>query len=193
MAGPSPATNGQEGMRVMSSTVRGFSARRAETAVPGSLRLRPMTGADVAEGVRLLAQLGYAVAEDELAQRLRDVLSTPGHAVLMAISGARIAGVMHVFVRPAIENPREAVVQAIVVDKAHRRAGVGRCLMKAAEHFGRERDCRSVVLSSNVTRAPAHAFYASLGYRVSATSCIFRKPLQPFAGPAPAINEPATR
>ena len=36
---------------------------------------------------------------------------------------------------------------------------------------------RSVTLSSNVTRAPAHAFYAALGYRIAATSYILRKDL----------------
>jgi GNAT superfamily N-acetyltransferase len=148
-----------------------------EPSVMAAIRLRPMTGEDIGRGVRLLAQLGYEVAENELAQRLRDVLSTPGHAVLVAVIGARIVGLTHVFDRPAIENPREAVVQAIVVDEGYRRAGVGRCLMAAAESFGTERDCCSVVLSSNVTRAPAHAFYAAVGYRASATSYIFRKQL----------------
>ncbi|MBV8118704.1 MAG: GNAT family N-acetyltransferase [Alphaproteobacteria bacterium] len=136
-----------------------------------------MTDKDVAAGVSLLAQLGYEMTADELAQRLRDVLSTPGHAALVAVIGARIVGLAHVFDRPAIENPREAVVQAIVVDEGNRRAGVGRCLMAAAERFGKERNCCSVVLSSNVGRAPAHAFYAALGYRVSATSLVLRKPL----------------
>jgi hypothetical protein len=37
------------------------------------------------------------------------------------------------FVRPAIENPREAVVQALVVGEAYRRAGVARSSMAAAE------------------------------------------------------------
>jgi ribosomal protein S18 acetylase RimI-like enzyme len=154
-----------------------MSQGEAEPPAGGVIRLRSMTAIDIAEGVRLLAQLGYAMAEDELAQRLRDVLSAPGHEVLIAVSGAQIAGLMHVFVRPAIENPREAVVQAIVVDAAHRRAGIGRSLMAAAERFGTEQQCRSVVLSSNITRAPAHAFYKALGYQVAATSYIFRKPL----------------
>jgi hypothetical protein len=35
------------------------------------------------------------------------------------------------------------------------------------------------VLSSNVARAPAHAFYAALGYRVAATAYVLRKRLAP--------------
>jgi GNAT superfamily N-acetyltransferase len=161
----------------MSSAEQGFSACRAEPPGAGGMRLRPMTGADVTEGVRLLAQLGYAMTEDELSYRLGDVLSTPGHTVFVAEIVGRVVGLMHVFGRPAIENPREAVVQAIVVDEVHRRTGVGRSLMAAAERWGEKHDCRSIVLSSNITRAPAHAFYAELGYRAAATSYIFRKPL----------------
>lgn len=150
-----------------------------DAAVPGAhpIRLRAMTLADVSDGAPLLTQLGYAMTADELAARVGDVLSTPDHSVLVAESDGRVVGLVHVFVRPAIENPREAVVQALVVHHAHRRAGVGRMLMVAAERWGNERGCRSVVLSSNVARAPAHAFYAALGYRVAATSYVLRKPL----------------
>ena len=143
------------------------------------IRLRSIACGDVPDSVPLLAQLGYAMTEEEAAQRVREVLSTPDHSLLAAEIDGRIVGLLHVFVRPAIENPREAVVQALVVDRRCRRAGVGRRLMAEAERWGSERGCRSVVLSSNVVRAPAHAFYAALGYRVAATSYVLRKPLPP--------------
>jgi GNAT superfamily N-acetyltransferase len=114
---------------------------------------------------------------DELARRLREVLSTPDHAVLVAEIAGKLAGLLHVFARPALENPREAVVQAIVVDETYRRASLGRALMAAAEALGQGAHCRSVVLSPSVTRTPAHASYAEHGYRVSATSLDFRKAL----------------
>jgi GNAT superfamily N-acetyltransferase len=129
-----------------------------------------MTPGDVADSAPLLAQLGYPVNADELARRVREVLATPRHLLLVAETGGRLAGLVHVYVRPAIENPREAVVQALVVHEVSRRGGVGRRLMAAAERWGEEQDCRSVVLSSNVARASAHAFYAALGYRIAATS-----------------------
>jgi GNAT superfamily N-acetyltransferase len=138
-----------------------------------------MTGGDLPDGLALLAQLGYEMSEEEAARRVRAVLATPDHSLLVAEQEGRVIGLLHVFARPAIENPREAVVQALVVDARCRRAGVGRMLMAAAECWGEERDCRSVVLSSNVVRAPAHAFYAALGYRVAATSYVLRKPLSP--------------
>ena len=149
----------------------------ARPAKARPVKLRAITSEDVPNAVPLLAQLGYEMSLAEMAQRVEAVSSTPGHLLLVAEIERRVAGLLHAFVRPAIENPREAVVQALVVDAACRREGVGRALMAAAERWGMEHDCRSVVLSSNITRTPAHAFYKQLGYRVSATSYILRKPL----------------
>jgi GNAT superfamily N-acetyltransferase len=142
-----------------------------------AIRLRSMICEDIPQCVPLLAQLGYVMTVQEAAQRVREVLSTPDHSLTVADIEGQMVALLHVFVRPAIENPREAVVQALVVDQAHRRTSVGRTLMAEAERWGSERNCRSIVLSSNITRAPAHAFYTAMGYRVSATSYIFRKPL----------------
>jgi GNAT superfamily N-acetyltransferase len=142
-----------------------------------AVRVRPMTRSDVEQCRSLLTQLGYEMSTAELERRFSEVSAAPDHSVLVAERAGRVVGLMHVFVRPAIENPREAVVQAIVVEEGLRRAGIGRELMTAAENWGRERGCRSVVLSSNTARAPAHTFYAALGYRVSATSLVLRKEL----------------
>jgi GNAT superfamily N-acetyltransferase len=138
-----------------------------------------MTGEDIPDSLPLLAELGYEMSRDEAAQRVNAVSTTPEHALFVAESDARVIGLIHVFARPAIENPREAVVQALVVEAASRRLGIGRSLLNAAERWGNEHNCRSVVLSSNVVRAPAHVFYAALGYRVAATSYVLRKPLSP--------------
>jgi len=78
-----------------------------------------------------------------------------------------------------IRDRLEAVVEAIVVDAAHRQTGIGSTLMAEAERWGRERGCVAVALSSNVVRGPAHAFYAALGYRVAATAYVLRKRLAP--------------
>jgi GNAT superfamily N-acetyltransferase len=138
-----------------------------------------MARSDVEQCRSLLTQLGYEMAEAEVERRFSEVSAAPEHSVLVAETAGRVVGLMHIFARPAIENPREAVIQAIVVDEALRRDGIGRQLMSAAERWGTERGCRSVVLDSNVVRMPAHAFYAKLGYRVSATAYVLRKLLLP--------------
>jgi GNAT superfamily N-acetyltransferase len=141
------------------------------------IRLRATPRADVPHCVPLLGQLGCEPTQDEAARRFAAVPTAQDHLLLVAETGARVVGLLHAFARPALENPREAVVQAIVVDERSRGRGVGRALMAAAERWGTERCCHGVALSSTVARAPARAFYRTLGYRVSAASYVLRKDL----------------
>jgi len=82
---------------------------------------------------------------------------------------------MHLYVRPAFDKPPEVIVQAIVIDADSRNRGIGKTLMAAAEGWASERGYRSVALYSNVSRDDAHSFYNALGYRLVATSRLFRR------------------
>lgn len=136
-----------------------------------------MQPGDLEAARRLLGQLGYALAADEAARRFAAVTAAQGHRVLVAEQGGRVAGLLHVFARPALEKPPEAVVQALVVDAAARGTGLGRLLMEAAERWAAEQGFASVVLGTNVEREDARAFYARLGYARAATAELLRKAL----------------
>jgi ribosomal protein S18 acetylase RimI-like enzyme len=66
-------------------------------------------------------------------------------------------------------------VNALAVATAHRRAGVGRALMEAAEDWGRRRGATSVQLDTWNESPLSVPFYESLGYR--RRSIRFHKPL----------------
>ena len=136
---------------------------------------REMTPEDIEAVSPLLEQLGYAVAGDELAHRIDAVFATDGHALLVAEKSGHVVGFLHVFARPALEKPPEAVVQAMAVEKEARGAGIGRALMTAAEDWARARGFSSVALFSKVGRDDAHGFYEYLGYSPVATSNLLRK------------------
>jgi GNAT superfamily N-acetyltransferase len=119
----------------------------------------------------LLRQLGYDVAAAELDARVERVLAATNHHVVVAEDGGRVVGLVHVFERPALEKPCEAVVQAIVVDATLRGRGIGKALMETAETWARLRGLGSVVLSTR----NAAAFYTQLGYGKIATSDLMRK------------------
>lgn len=123
----------------------------------------------------LMIQLGYEMNIDELMRRFEILDGTPGHHLFAAEIGERIAGFCHVFARPALEKPPEAVVQSLVVESADRNSGIGRALMDAVETWAREQGFTSVCLYSQVERTDAHAFYANLGYKRVARSDLLRK------------------
>jgi GNAT superfamily N-acetyltransferase len=140
-----------------------------------SLTTRLIRINDLAAVQPLIWQLGYELTPAETKDRFRAVMSAEGHAIFVGELDARIVGLFHIFARPALDKPPEAVVQALVVDASARQSGVGKALMETAESWASQRGFRSVALASSISRDAAHAFYKAIGYSVFATSHLFRK------------------
>jgi GNAT superfamily N-acetyltransferase len=150
---------------------------KALESEPGTVSFRPMVLDDVSRCLNLLAQLGYELEHHEAERRFLAIATFP--FVMVAESEKQIVGLLHVYARPALEKPPEAVVQAVVVDRSFRGGGIGKAFMVAAERWACDRGYRSVSLSSNVARGETHAFYEAIGYRRFSSSHFFRKELPP--------------
>lgn len=138
-------------------------------------QIREMNAGDVEAIMPLMIQLGYEVNIGELKSRFGAIANTAGHHILVAELEGHMAGFCHMFARPALEKPPEAVLQSLVVDAAYRQDGIGRALVDAVEVWARAKGYASISLTSQVEREDAHAFYASLGYEKVATSSLLRK------------------
>lgn len=125
---------------------------------------------DVSAVRRLIGQLADAPDEAAFGARFENVLATDDHRIIVAEAQGQVVGVLHMFERPALEKPCEAIVQALVVDSEARSSGVGEALMREAEAWALQRKLPSVSLYSRVDRKRAHAFYERIGYRIKSTS-----------------------
>lgn len=134
------------------------------------MRIRDAQGADLAAIHRLIGQLAEVPDEAEFRARFERVLLAPEHRVIVAELDGEVVGVLHVFERPALEKPCEAVIQALVVDSSRRSAGVGEALMREAETWAEQRQLASTALYTRIDRYRARAFYERIGYRLKATS-----------------------
>ena len=132
--------------------------------------IRDARPADLPVVRRLIGQLADAPDEAEFRTRFERVSATPGHRIIVAEIDSEIVGVLHVFERPALEKPCEAVVQALVVDGKLRRAGIGEALMHEAEAWAASRKLASTALYTRIDRERARMFYERIGYRLKATS-----------------------
>ncbi|MBZ5513411.1 MAG: GNAT family N-acetyltransferase [Acidobacteriia bacterium] len=140
------------------------------------LRVRPATFGDAERVAELATQLGYPSTPQQVGARLGHLLPRDEHAVYVAELGAGpVIGWVHVFVKHTAESDPQAEIGGLVVDESQRQRGVGKLLMRHAEQWARARGLRSVYLRSNVLRKDAHAFYASLDYRVVKTQAVFCK------------------
>jgi len=147
--------------------------------IPG-VTVRDMTAADLDAARGLIDQLGYDIPADEMERRFRAVTEADGHhALMVAELDGGIVGLLHIFARPALEKPVEALVQSLVVDQTLRGSGIGRALMDRAEGWARGRGLESVTLHTRATRAEARAFYRALGYDEVAEAMLMRKTLHP--------------
>ena len=132
--------------------------------------VRDARPADVSAAHRLIGQLADSTDEAAFRARFERVLATDDHRIIVAEVEGKVVGVLHMFERPALEKPCEAMVQALVVDSEARGSGVGEALMREAEAWAQSRKLPSVSLYSRDDRKRAHAFYERIGYRVKATS-----------------------
>jgi GNAT superfamily N-acetyltransferase len=124
----------------------------------------------------LIGQLGYPVDPREFQARFERVAATPDHRIIVAEEEGRVVGVLHAFIRPALEKSCEAVVQALVVEADRRSAGVGEALMREAEAWAVGRGLSSTALYTRIDRDRSRAFYERIGYRLKGTSHLMGRP-----------------
>lgn len=134
---------------------------------------------DAEDIARLTAQLGYDVDASALRARLSRILGRPDQRFLIAEIERRTVGWLHAAIWDSVEADAFVVIAGLVVDRSHRRQGIGHALMEQAEDWARERGCSIVRLWSSSFRTEAHRFYEQLGYANIKTQCSFAKSLDP--------------
>jgi ribosomal protein S18 acetylase RimI-like enzyme len=97
------------------------------------------------------------------------IIASHDAALYVAEEDGQIVGLVHVLVRQAPDVPilvprRYAVIENIVVSRAHRRRGIGRALIERAQHWAAEQGLTRVELNVWEFNEGAMAFYRELGY-----------------------------
>lgn len=146
-----------------------------------AISVRPVVESDVDAVADLAAQLGYDIEPSLLKTRLSKIRMRPDHRFLVAQLDGRAIGWLHAKLSEYVETDPFVVIGGLVVDKGHRRRGVGRMLLEHAEAWAREQGCAIVRLWSSAGRVNAHRFYERLGYVNIKTQYSFAKALDPAA------------
>lgn len=132
------------------------------------LVVRPAGEDDLAGTLRLLRQLHLddpPLDPDAAATIWREVQAHEGRTVLVAELGGVTVGTVDCLVVPNLTRGGAPymLVENVVVDDGHRRAGVGRALLAEATRLASAAGCYKVQLLSAVAR-DAHAFYGACGF-----------------------------
>jgi GNAT superfamily N-acetyltransferase len=129
----------------------------------------------IAQIAELTTQSGRPTAAPDVARRVEGLAKED--RILMAVDGELLIGYAHLRVSHDLAFEDTAVVAAIVVRESHRRHGVGRTLIAAAETWARESGRARLLLRTDVVRTPAHAFFVALGYEQASTTLEFVRDL----------------
>ncbi len=137
--------------------------------------IRPAGEDDAPAIAGLSGQLGYPSSVADSAERLKTVLGSTEHGVFAACDGDDVVGWVHVFLALRVESGPFAELGGFVVSASHRRRGVGRALLAAAEDWAASRGVRKLRVRSRLEREDARAFYENLGFSVTKAQRVFDK------------------
>ena len=131
------------------------------------LKLRDAKPSDAPRLVELIHELGHEIEEKQVRKNLAS-LRKSGETPLVATLDKTVVGMCGVGRRVVIHRPAPlGRITALVVSNDAQGQGIGRKLVETAEDWMRKKGCQLVEVTSNDSRAAAHAFYRHLGYERS--------------------------
>ena len=120
-------------------------------------------------------ELGYDFPLELTEMKLKKILQSPSDGLFAAELAGQLVGYIHVCGYELLYASSMVNVLGIAVSSQHRRQGIGRALLEAAERWAKERGAEGVRLNSGEERAEAHEFYKSMGYSCKKKQLNFSK------------------
>ena len=162
---------------------------------PPAATIRTAQVSDAEAIAALTTQLGYEVEPSAVADRLSRLLSRNDQQFLIADDDGRAVGWIHMVIAEFVESGAFVVIGGLVVDRDHRKQGIGRRLLAHAEAWAVKNGCSIIRLWSSSRRTEAHRFYERIGYTNIKTQYSFMKSLDgagsdAFRGFVPDVTSP---
>ncbi len=136
-----------------------------------NIPILPLTEpADYLEALDLLAELGGSprTIPEETIRTNFALCRQQGHAFFQARDGRKLVGIINIFPMINALSLTTWRINGLVVDKAYRKAGIGRHLMQACENHARAQGGKTMLLGVLTDNEQANTFYETIGYKVSA-------------------------
>lgn len=129
--------------------------------------IRKASTTDVDQLSALFIEFTGTHSDREAMKRQIELISEkPEYYVAVACDGDQLIGsAMGIVCQDLCGNCKPfMLIENVVVDPAYRRKGIGKQLMSELENFGKENQCKYVILVSEAKRTDSHKFYEAIGY-----------------------------
>ena len=133
--------------------------------------VQQLTGASPEELVQLVA-LSHELHEDgrtPTASEVEQMIRDPNTLLMVALDGERIVAMATLYIVQKLGS-RTSYLEDVVVLSEYRGEGIGKKLMETVIALARERQVRSISLTSRPERVAAHRLYDSVGFAKRDTS-----------------------
>jgi GNAT superfamily N-acetyltransferase len=136
----------------------------------GSISFRAASKSDLPEVLRLYAQPdlddGKVLSIGEAERIFERMTRYPNYKLYVAVINARVVGTFALLIMDNLGHlgTPSAIIEDVAVDPAIQGQGVGKQMMRQAVQVAADNGCYKAVLSSNLKRNRAHAFYESLDF-----------------------------
>ena len=109
---------------------------------------------------------GRALKVDDAERLFERIQRYPDYRLHLAETDGRLAGTFALLIMDNLGEcgTPSGIIEDVVVEPEYQRRGVGRAMMQHALAICRQKGCYKLMLSSNLARSGAHAFYESLGF-----------------------------
>ena len=140
------------------------------------IKIRPAVIADSGDICGLNArELGYDYPQEKTREKLEGLLESASDKVFVAECGGQVGGYIHACDYDVLYAPHMKDRRGSAVSSDHRRKGIGKALMSAAEQWAVETGAEGIRLVSGRTREGAHAFYRRIGFTGGKEQLNFKK------------------
>ena len=132
-----------------------------------NLIIRQANYADIPALARLMGELGYPTASNEMRLRYERIKANDYCETLVAEVDGCVVGMVGMILGQHYEkNGSYLRIVSLVIDTGYRNYGIGKRLLQQAESWARDKGASVVILNSGnrPERETAHRFYRQQGY-----------------------------
>jgi GNAT superfamily N-acetyltransferase len=139
--------------------------------------IRCVENSDIDSIGRLSEQWGYQSTQEKMLRCLTDIRNNSDHVMYVLLHDEQIIGWIHGIYSLRIETDPFVEIAGLVVDKDHRRLGLGKSLVDKIVEWSQLRNCRMIRVRCNIIRKEANVFYKNIGFNEIKEQKVYDLPL----------------